>query len=45
MRHAMNADLVPNDDPTRREVARIREQVAIQDARQFAPGTPPKGGV
>jgi len=41
----MNADLVSHDADTRRQVELIREQVRIADARDFAPGTPPKGGV
>jgi hypothetical protein len=45
MRHAMNADLVPHDADTRRQVELIREQVRIADARDFALGTPPKGVV
>jgi len=45
MLHHLTPDLVPDDADTRRQIELLREKVAIADARQFAPGTPPKGGI
>lgn len=36
MGDAMNADLVPHDEDTRRRVELIRDQVRIADSRQFS---------
>jgi hypothetical protein len=42
MHHAMNVDLQPGDDATRRRVEFLREQVRIADSRA---GTPKSGGI
>ncbi len=41
----LSQDLKPHDIDTQRQWDLVAEQLRIADARDFAPGTPPSGGI